>query len=197
VVIGSAIFDEEIRDKLLGWKNTDPSEDLRKLGDRGQVAGPVIGTVFALHGWLADNDKSKETAYLTYESFIWAGLIAGVMKAVVGRDRPNKTDDPAQFSVGARDSSFPSGHTTTAFAAATVFSEQYPEWYVYVPAYGAATAVGFSRMYANQHWFSDVVAGAMLGTSVSHVLRKRHRRSRDAAWDFQIDPAGMRLVRKF
>ncbi len=67
-------------------------------------------------------------------------------------------------------SSFPSGHTTTAFAAAAAVTNETTRWWprstwiVGPLMYGGATAVGLSRMYHNRHWASDVVVGAMIGT---------------------------------
>ncbi len=196
-VAATALLDKPIRDHLFPYRNSDPSADLRRLGDFGQVAGPIIGTGFAVHGWTSDDDTSKETAYLSYETFVWAGAITGTLKFIFGRERPFKTDTPFDFNFASSDSSFPSGHTTEAFAAATVFSEQYPKWYVVVPAYGAAAAIGFSRIYANQHWTSDVVAGAIIGTAVSHTLRLRHRHWKDPKWEFRTNGANIELVRKF
>lgn len=61
--------------------------------------------------------------------------------------------------------SFPSGHTTTAFASAEFFYREYKDvsiWYG-VAGYTFAAATGYLRMYNNKHWFSDVVAGAGIG----------------------------------
>jgi hypothetical protein len=60
--------------------------------------------------------------------------------------------------------SFPSGHTTTAFAFASYVASEHP-WYVGVPAYIMASYVGFCRMQDNYHFLHDVVAGATLGIS--------------------------------
>ena len=72
--------------------------------------------------------------------------------------------------------SFPSGHTSLAFATATSLSLVYPKWYVAVPAYLWAGAVGYSRMYVGAHFPSDVLAGALLGTASAllvHHIRNR------------------------
>lgn len=61
--------------------------------------------------------------------------------------------------------SFPSGHTTTAFAAAEFLHQEYKNksiWYS-IAGYTVATTTGLLRMYNNKHWLSDVVAGAGIG----------------------------------
>lgn len=68
------------------------------------------------------------------------------------RDRPNHK---ARLS-------FPSGHTSSAFASATSLAYAYG-WLVGVPAFTAAGIVMSSKWADNQHWFSDTVAGAFLG----------------------------------
>ena len=197
IIVGSSLLDSTIRNHLVAWSDSTPARNLRKLGDFAQMSGPVVGTLVGIHGWAADNDKSKETAYLSYETFLWAGAIESTVKYVVGRERPFKTANSYSFIPFSGNYSFPSGHTTEAFAAATVFSEQYPHWYVYVPSYGIAASVGYSRLYANQHWFSDVVAGAIIGTSVSHILRKRHRHPKDYSWSLESNGSDIRLVKRF
>ncbi|MEP6549525.1 MAG: phosphatase PAP2 family protein, partial [Gemmatimonadales bacterium] len=75
--------------------------------------------------------------------------------------------------------SFPSGEVTIAFATATAASREVSRsWpgaarYVTPASYGAATLVGFARLYKNQHWASDVVAGAAVGT-MSGILFDRY-----------------------
>jgi membrane-associated phospholipid phosphatase len=195
----AALFDRPFERHLSPHRNSASATHFRRMGDLGQLAGPAVGTLFAVQGWAAGNDKSKETAFLSYESFLWSGALCGGIKYAVGRERPSLSSDPFHFRPASGNASFPSGHTTAAFAAATVFSEQYPHWAVIIPSYAAASAVGFSRMVANQHWGSDVVAGAMLGTVVSHTLRKWHRQSKknpDQAF-ILIDPSGLRWVKKF
>lgn len=58
--------------------------------------------------------------------------------------------------------SFPSGHTTTAFAGAELVRSEYG-WGAGMGAYAIAVTVGFMRMYNDRHWFNDVVAGAGFG----------------------------------
>ena len=69
--------------------------------------------------------------------------------------------------------SFPSGHTSTAFAVATSLSLSYPEWYVVAPAVLWAGGMGLARVWHGVHYPTDVLAGAAVGTGAAvlvHVL---------------------------
>lgn len=65
--------------------------------------------------------------------------------------------------------SFPSGHTSTAFALAASLSIEYKKWYFVVPAYAYATAVGYSRLYLGEHYPTDVLAGAAIGVGSAYL----------------------------
>jgi len=103
-----------------------------------------------------------------------------VLKRVVNRTRP-QYDYPNDVYVisTTQGQSFPSGHTSVAFATATSFSLQYKKWYVVVPAYLWAGCVGYSRMYLGKHYPSDVLGGALVGAGsslLSHWLNKKYFR---------------------
>jgi undecaprenyl-diphosphatase len=68
--------------------------------------------------------------------------------------------------------SFPSGHTSVAFGTATSLSIQYKQWYVAVPAYTWATAVGYSRMYLGQHHPTDIIGAAITGAGSAWISHK-------------------------
>ncbi|HEY3133881.1 MAG TPA: phosphatase PAP2 family protein [Gemmatimonadaceae bacterium] len=123
----------------------------------------------------------------TGEAIVLGGVISEVMKGSFGRARPSVSPtDPRDFHSGrgfGNDDfgSFPSAETTIAFAAATAASREVGRsWpgasrYVTPASYGAATLVGFARLYKNQHWASDVAAGAGVGT-MSGILFDRYNR---------------------
>jgi membrane-associated phospholipid phosphatase len=99
------------------------------------------------------------------------------LKFAVNRERPVTTYPgevyPYRFDKSA---SFPSGHTSTAFATATTLTLEFKKWYVAVPAYAWAASVGYSRIYLGEHYPSDVIAGAAVGAGsavLSHWLSKK------------------------
>jgi membrane-associated phospholipid phosphatase len=93
-------------------------------------------------------------------AFGLSSLVSTVVKALV--DRPRPTFDPLVDLPAS--ASFPSGHATTAFAAAVACAVLIPrlKW----PALTLATLVAVSRVYLGVHYVFDVVAGALLGTAV-------------------------------
>lgn len=91
-------------------------------------------------------------------------LLAEAGKLVVQRHRPFET----QIGPRSNAHSFPSGHTATSFAAATVLSVYAPRWRV--PFFLLATAIGLSRIYNGMHYPTDVLAGAVLGVLTALLL---------------------------
>jgi membrane-associated phospholipid phosphatase len=111
------------------------------------------------------------------EAVLAGDVVTGLLKGLVGRSRPFVTADsnPHDFAFGhgftnGDRQSFPSGHTTTAFAAAAAVTAETGRWWprstwVVGPLmYTGASLVGLSRMYHNKHWASDVALGAAIGT---------------------------------
>lgn len=121
----------------------------------GYVGMPLM--LYTLGG-----SREKETARLMADALVNSGLITQVLKVSIGRKRPNESGDESSITgPSLRYESFPSGHTSAAFAMATVLAGRYPKkkWAFYL----LATAVGASRIIQNSHFLSDVVVGAGIG----------------------------------
>lgn len=91
-------------------------------------------------------------------------------------NNPGSFKDYVNIFFQSSDNSFPSGHSTSAFAMATVIAEQYKykKW-VPVVSYTVAGLASLSRIEANKHWASDVFMGAILGYSIGKfVTRKKN-----------------------
>ncbi|PJJ83436.1 phosphatase PAP2 family protein [Mucilaginibacter auburnensis] len=100
------------------------------------------------------------------------GLTAG-LKYTIKRQRPFDAYPHLVYAhSNPTDPSFPSGHTSVAFATATSVSIAFPKWYVIVPSFSYATAVGYSRLRLGVHYPSDVLAGALIGAGSSYLTVK-------------------------
>jgi hypothetical protein len=127
-------------------------------------------------GVLAKNKKCVSTALLALESFALASLVTRIPKTLVGRERPDNANGDGPYAINGpfHGNSFPSGHTTASFAVASVIATQFRDskW-IPVAAYTVAGLAGLSRIYDNKHWFTDVVAGATIGTLVGNLVSHR------------------------
>lgn len=119
-----------------------------------------------------------------------AGLIANLTKYILGRARPKlyETTGPLDFNLFAFDpdyASFPSGHATNIFALATVLAMLWPKGRVIL--YTVAVWIAASRVLIGQHYFTDAVAGALLGTAFPYLVRERFAARR---WLWEPAPGG-------
>jgi membrane-associated phospholipid phosphatase len=158
-----------------------PSDDFFRFISNSNVyvyAGtPVTMAVVGLVGH--DNDLLRNAAVMAAGTAVAYGVTLG-LKHTVKRERPFLTypDDIVNKSgIDWSDSySFPSGHSTMAFATATALSLEYPKWYVIVPSYAYAGTIAYSRMHLGVHYPSDVLTGAIIGSGcavLSHYVNKK------------------------
>ncbi len=127
-------------------------------------------------GHVTHNKALKLKSYKTGVSLLVAGAISSTLKVTVQRERPFTTyPDIIYQKTEVGSYSFPSGHTNFAFATATSLTLAFPKWYVIVPAYSYAAAVGYSRMYLGVHYPSDVLAGALIGAGSSLLTWKAQK----------------------
>lgn len=96
-----------------------------------------------------------------FTSLAMVGITTEIIKAVVGRPRPDKTAKTS-FPYG---HSFPSGHASATFAIAEVIRTLYGNGPGAV-FYAMAAVTGLSRIHDNGHYLSDIVAGAGLGVGL-------------------------------
>jgi len=119
-------------------------------------------------GLATKNKKLQQQGWQALGGFVLASVATQATKRIVLRERPFVAH-PALFSARIEGEepnySFPSGHTTTAFATATTLAINYRKWYVVVPAYAWAGAIGYSRMRLGVHYPSDVLVGAVTGAA--------------------------------
>ena len=129
----------------------------------GPVSIAVPATLMTI-GIIKKDSLSKQNALMISGSLVGSSIIMLGMKWGIGRERPFITYPELENLVHPKDPSFPSGHTSVAFSTATSLTIAYPKWYVYVPAFMWAGAVGYSRMHLGVHYPSDVLVGAIIGS---------------------------------
>jgi hypothetical protein len=135
------------------------------LGGTLAVGGLTIGMFSA--GRISRGDKFRATSYDLSQAIIVTAVYTSALKVAVRRERPD----------GSNNMSFPSGHSSNAFAAASVVARHYPK--LAIPLYGVATYIAVSRMAANKHHLSDIVAGGGLGWGIGRAVVRRNGRPPD------------------
>ncbi len=126
-------------------------------------------------GVLFNHENMRESGRDAIEAGVLAYVLDTlVIKRAVGRERPSESNGRTVFVPGSSHDSFPSGHATEAFAVASVISARSKSWIIPVIAYSAATIVAIDRVNTRDHFASDVLAGAFLGSAVGHFIVNRN-----------------------
>ncbi len=146
-------------------------EPFRALGD-GAAMAIVSGGTFLAGLATGDEDLTRTGERLLATMALAAGAVH-VTKFVFGRSRPYEGEGALSFNPGTPGSSFYSGHATMAFAMATALSEEIDNTAATVILYSAASLAGYSRVYDDQHWLSDVVMGAVMGIASAKFVYGR------------------------
>jgi membrane-associated phospholipid phosphatase len=171
-------FDDDVRDHFAGDDAPLDGEDPNNLDDALPAVVMLAGT-WLLAGVVDEPGAWQEVGSML-EATVFTAVSTEILKLSFGRQRPNETTDPDQwFESGA---SFPSRHVSIAFAIGTVLAESGDDRYRWTRrflGYGLAGATAYLRMDHNQHWASDVAAGAALGLSTARFVMNRREVTTD------------------
>jgi membrane-associated phospholipid phosphatase len=130
------------------------------------VAGSYV------YGALRDNPKGREIGVLGTETLLDSLIVTGVLKQIFQRNRP---DDKNPGDFGAGGTSFPSGHAMQVWAIASLLDHEYKhKKIVGITAYTLAAIVSASRVAAQRHFASDVVAGGTMGWFIGRFVYNTH-----------------------
>lgn len=152
-------------------------------------------TVFSLStyatGLLIKNDDIRITGRLLFESLTISGVGIIVIRFLAGRVRPYYKEGEWAFR-GFQSSnefqSFPSGHTSVAFALSTILAERIDSFWSRLGFYGIAALTATARVINNQHFLSDVIWGALLGFGSGMYVLHREKISESGKSNFSILP---------
>jgi membrane-associated phospholipid phosphatase len=164
-------------------------------GDAFLVAGGLVVSGFAFR-----DQRLNLMGREAIEASVFSGLLESALKPAFGRVRPGGSASGTTFEPGSSNYSFPSGHSTEAFAVASVIAARSSGWVVPVIAYAGAALVAFDRVNDHAHFPSDVVAGAAIGTAVGRFIVHRHENAAEtprAEISLRAIPHGLGLVARF
>ena len=158
----------------------DNNSRTETAGDIIAVAIPALayGSTFYM-----DDKEGRQQFYYGFATNIAATQL---LKSTVHKERPNHSDDNA----------FPSGHTSLAFQGASFIHKRYGLEYG-IPAYIGAGFVAYSRVNADEHDVTDVLAGAALGIASSMYLTKSYNDQLHIATDLSPDYYGLSVHYNF
>ncbi|HSP33913.1 MAG TPA: phosphatase PAP2 family protein [Thermoanaerobaculia bacterium] len=147
-----------------------------------------ISALMIITGSMTHDFTMRDAGRDSLESEIWAGgIVTPLLKLTFGRARPSQQKGTHSFQpFNSSYQSFPSGHSTNAWAFATAIAGHYDGWVVPTIVYSIASGVSMSRVNDRAHFPSDVLAGALISRTIARSIVARHQRGR-LAW--RVTPA--------
>lgn len=177
LVAGASVLDGNTKIEAQEERTKELDQFSKQAQRFGSAYSFLVLGGFEAYGYFGHDERARAVAMDgVTASIIAGGIITPLLKFAVGRVRPNMATSTFEFRPFRGNESFPSGHTTQAFAVASVIAAHYDQWWVQGVAYGLAGMVGYSRIEQNAHYTSDVVAGAIIGTVVGRAIVHRHSR---------------------
>ena len=136
---------------------------ITSLGDEGVIW--IVATILLLIP-----KKTRKAGIMSAVALLGSLLINNnIIKNIVQRPRPFVTFTDLEIIIPTpSEFSFPSGHTSSSFAAAAVFYRHLPKK-LGLPSVILAGLIGFSRLYVGVHYPTDVIAGVIMGILLSYL----------------------------
>lgn len=156
-------LDIELLRRINLERNRTLDRPMELISDSEYAIGMGIPVSVCLAAWLKRDSRLLEKGVNMSLAMVLNTAQTWALKRAINRPRPSVTYPEIQAFESSVNHSFPSGHTSNAFVAATSLSLHCRKWYVVVPAFVWAGAVGYSRMHLGVHYPTDVLAGALLG----------------------------------
>lgn len=180
-------YDSQVRTHFVG---NAPAAAIGSNDTRDAIpTAAVLGGTWALALLTRDNDGYRE-GWAMVEAAALSGVTAYALKFAAGRETPEQATDPNEWFKGG--ASFPSLHSTAAFAVGTVLAESGNEDYRLLRrllGYGLGLATSYERLKHNAHWLSDTAAGAALGIySARFTMGRRYGNGTESR--FALVPIG-------
>lgn len=171
-VLGTALLlDQAVDRNVQRHANATWDRMAKNVEPLGSTPSVIIAGGTYLAGVLLKDTEIRATGIDAMATMAIAQLMVTIpLKEIAGRSRPFTNEGTHDFKPMHGGKSFPSGHTTQAFALASVISAHADQPWVSCVSYGLAGMVGLSRVEQRQHFMSDVVMGALIGTYVGRTV---------------------------
>lgn len=172
-------YDDEIRSSFQSWKSPTTEAISKYVAEPfGSGYLSVGGSAVALGiGYWIKDEKLKRTSVQAIKAYVITGGATFVLKQLTHRSRPYESGRSdlwyGPYALTGDNDGFPSGHTSVAFAVASVYAHSYHDnpW-VGVGMYSLATLTALSRIHDDKHWASDTFFGAALGWYIGRTIVK-------------------------
>mgnify|MGYP002784182396 CR=1 FL=1 len=153
-------------------RNTNLDKSLEIVSTSIYPISAIVPATIGTIGYI-----KKDSAILNKGLYIGASIITNfavtyAIKYAVNRERPYKTYPFIDNVVSEKSPSFPSGHSSDAFATATSLSLAFPKWYVIAPSFVWASGVAYSRLHLGVHYPSDVFVGCLVGSGTAYLCHR-------------------------
>lgn len=201
---GSFLLDDEVRDLMLNNRS--------KFMDQIERFGDILGTpavtiptalVVYLGGVVGGNNWFRNTGLMLMEELAIIALIQQPARIIAGRARPYSGEGSTSFNlfkgIDQDYASFISGHSATTIGFATILSEQINNTWASIGLYILGSLTPISRLYSDNHWFSDVVMGVGLGYFSARSILAIHKENPPQSKTISITPTlnGLSILCRF
>jgi len=193
ITTSSFYFDNSIRN-FTRENKTDFLNALLSIDDYYNLYSIALADAAILgYGAVSEDDDVKNLGLKLTEATVYSTLINYFIKFLSSRSRPfldrgNTDFNPIQL--GYDQTSFPSLHSTNTFAFSKVMADEIDNIYWKITWFTASSLVALARIYNDQHWFSDVILGAVIGYFVGEFI-SNHSTNKDE------EPANPNSISKF
>jgi hypothetical protein len=193
VIAAAHQYDDEVR-KHFETSVYTPGESPDTHESRDAIpAALALGATWATAAMI-DSDDGRREAGSMLEAAALSSAAGFLLKKAAGRERPYATSDSGSWRAGG--DSFPSLHTTAAFAIGTVLAESGDDRYRLIRrvlGYGLAVGTAYARLDHDAHWLSDTVAGGGLGVATARFVMKRRDGADDRRGQLRLEPSSTGL----
>lgn len=178
-VAATFVLDQPVHDYLVNHQSATGTDvaDVAKTFHEPEVTLTISGATLA-GGLLLHNAEIAQTGVQVLASYgLASGMLIGT-KWAFGRARPNHApNDNTRFDWfnGGTDNSFPSGAAVVTFSLAATLADAIHHPAATVVVYSGAALNAWARVYADRHWFSDVVLGALCGVTAAKLVNGHWR----------------------